>query len=176
MKTFELRSLGDRGIAHYVVPLAVVTLVAVGGVYTLVASHADPITKSGPQLVLPVRRASTQSSIGHQQGQYWCATVQTAIYAKTSGKVDTVRLNFAGVSRSYPLLYRGNNTWGASLLPGNNIDFNGDSKITNRGIFSRLTCVAHKGASKNLGRITVTAVYGTQKASKSGSLGTLPSH
>lgn len=40
-KLLNTKALNSRGLAHYVMPLIVVVLVAVGGTFMLVASHAD---------------------------------------------------------------------------------------------------------------------------------------
>ncbi len=70
MKLFRTRKLNQRGVSHLLIPLLVVVLVAVGGVYALVASHADSLNK---------KTTSTKKGvlvIYSQQGKYQSAKVQ----------------------------------------------------------------------------------------------------
>lgn len=43
-------ALDSRGISHLLVPLLIILVVAIGGTYMLVSSHADSISKAKPHL------------------------------------------------------------------------------------------------------------------------------
>lgn len=48
VKKLERLTLNQQGIAHYLVPVLVILLFAVGGAYYLVASHADSVNTTAP--------------------------------------------------------------------------------------------------------------------------------
>lgn len=110
----SLRRLDSRGLAHYVLPLAIVLLVGVVGTYLLVASHADSLK--------PPKIRSATYTVSAGKGAYvkdmgWCATETFKFKVKTTGTVDHVDIRFEASAGSGPvatLTHVGGGVWTGS--------------------------------------------------------------
>jgi hypothetical protein len=84
--------LSSTGLAHYVLPVAVVSLVAIGGVAALVATNANSV-KPAKITKLKILAPKTVKGIRDEglNGQI-CAKINMGYYVTTKGAVDKVEV------------------------------------------------------------------------------------
>ena len=100
-----ISDLNNRGIAHYIVPLAVV-IFAIVGTFLIVFSSAAS-TKPAVKSI----SYSTTVPWSYRDDTFYCSNVTLHYSIKTSGKVDTVTVN----DTSHGLTHIGNNIWKGAI-------------------------------------------------------------
>lgn len=111
----NLKKLNSQGMAHFLLPLAAVVVVAAVGTYFLVSSSAATKKETS------IRSASIKvigKVDGKQKGPDWCGNATVRFRVKTAGSVDEVYIKLetqagsAGVVER--LTHTGKNNWTAT--------------------------------------------------------------
>jgi hypothetical protein len=110
MKLPRLRKLNQRGIAHYIVPLVVIGLVAIGGTAYLVFTHADTLGST-----LPAGQTLYAGSVMKITGNYPDGGENDVLSMQTDGNLVLYRDDGLGSGLPvYPLWSSGTQGTGSS--------------------------------------------------------------
>lgn len=144
--------LNDKGITHYIAPLAIVTVIAVAGVFSVVASHAAQSTAAKKVKIVSAKIKVVSQSSPYYMNKLWCVDADVVYTVKIKGTVDSVAVGppktqvlATDLNTVTPtnLVNKGKGVWTGT--DGTNADKSGYTSITH-------ICAARQGQKVHVGR------------------------